>query len=246
MQIMPTDVNSFLRARVAINCQGGGYEHVYDMSSTTYGQAAIDLKMILKSLSIILEGNSMIANAVISSIGGVADGYEISHGDIGAPQLLIQSGSLGTETTTPGVSADPSRGIRWQLDTGAGFAPTRLLRSIRGIWIVNNQLVQAVSNPSNSNTAIGLGTSPSTYLSYLQIGAAPYSAADALSNYFSIVRDKTALYKRTPGGPAAYRKYDFLAANGTPGSPDWQVRGISRKNIGKGWPRISARNRAFA
>lgn len=241
-----TPVASYLVGTINLNCRGGGYQHTYEMLANTFSQAAIDLQMILKALMMVLEGGTAVYDAVISSVGGVADGYELAKNTTFAPQLLIQSGTLGTETTAPGMASDPSKGIRWGLDTGAGYRPTRLLRSIRGGWINNNLLVQGVSAPSNSGAAIAVGTSPVTFLSYYQVGTAPYNAADALSNYFSIVRDKTALYVKNPAGPPAYLQYGFLAANGTPGNPDWQVLGISQKKIGKGFPRVRGRQKAYA
>lgn len=240
-----TPVDSFLRGRVWINCDGGGYEHVYDMLASTFTQAATDLTMIIKALSMVLEGNSYVADAVLSSVGGIADGYQIGRASDRVPVNLIQSGTLGTETS-PGVAQDPSKGIRWRLDTGLGLVTTRLLRSIRSGWIQGNILLQGVSNPSNAGAAIGVGTSPVAYAGYLQVGTAPYNAADCLSNYFSIVRDKTARYVKNPAAPPAYLQYGYLASNGTPGNPDWSVLGTGRRTIGKGWPQVRGRERKFA
>jgi hypothetical protein len=230
---MSTPVAGYWLARVNINTRDGGFVEEYPMLASGLDVAKADLLAILAVRALMLDSSSSIANAVLSSKSGIANGYQIPHDTFAVPTLIINQNRTGmpvTETAI-GASADQTSGIEWQLDAGPKQV-RRLLRCCRKDWFTANVIVQIISPPSNSGSVITLGSPP--------------AAKDLLSNYFSLVRDKTALYEKNPASPPAFLQFPFLFANGTPGLPDWMVIGVSRRKIGKGWPPIKGRQPSFA
>lgn len=167
-------VVSFWRGKLTIGSPYDSFTEIYDMApGSTKTQAQTALGLIMTARVPLLAGDMTIKRASLSNSNGERDKAPPIGG---AYDPILVGAEVAIENSN--LTGD---GLDFRFETLTGKFATKCIKGVRDSWIENNTFT---ITPSASYPIGG------PYLAY----AAPDAEADLISNFLSIVRDKTALY----------------------------------------------------
>lgn len=227
---MPNSSN-YYKLKLSINCLTGGIQETYNLFPPTLSiNACIPIALgIMQYRGQILAKGAAIVDAVISKetfAANYPDGYRFPASSLYGPILMKKISDAANEPVIEPYG-DPTQGIAWQLDTGAGVIDHRLIRMIRQTWVAGNAFTGNNVLPGGAN------------LPPFTISSGIVTLAVAIGKYMDCVRDNTFSVAR---GTSDFRITPYART----ASSNWKINGISKKAVGFAWPRVQGRQPAFA